>query len=84
MGTRLKDKVAIVTGGARGIGAEIVRELLGMGMTVIAVDLKADLLAALPAALGNPGEKLQTAILTLGMTAGGLAGAVMMLSKHEY
>src|SRR5450756_1793303 len=57
------EKVAIVTGGARGIGAEIVKELLSMGMTVVAVDLKADLLAALPAALGNPGDKLQTAAM---------------------
>ncbi|HAU36847.1 MAG TPA: 3-oxoacyl-ACP reductase, partial [Phycisphaerales bacterium] len=56
------EKVAIVTGGARGIGREIVRELLSMGMTVVAVDLKEDLLAELPAALGNPGEKLATAV----------------------
>ena len=55
------EKVAIVTGGARGIGREIVRELLAMGMTVVAVDLREDLLKELPAALGNPGEKLQTA-----------------------
>ncbi|MCK4601033.1 MAG: 3-oxoacyl-[acyl-carrier-protein] reductase [Phycisphaerae bacterium] len=52
------EKIAIVTGGARGIGLEIVRELLGLGMTVIAVDLRDDLLAELPAALGSPGEKL--------------------------
>jgi 3-oxoacyl-[acyl-carrier protein] reductase len=57
------EKVAIVTGGARGIGAEIVKELLSMGMTVVAVDLKADLLAQLPAALGNPGDKLATAAM---------------------
>ena len=30
-----------------------------MGMTVVAVDLKEDLLAELPAALGDPGEKLR-------------------------
>jgi len=52
------EKVAIVTGAARGIGREIARELLAMGMTVVAVDLKGDLLAQLPAALGNPGDKL--------------------------
>ena len=57
------EKVAIVTGGARGIGREIVKELLSMGMTVVAVDLKEDLLKELPAALGNPGEKLQTAAM---------------------
>jgi len=57
------EKVAIVTGGARGIGAEIVKELLSQGMTVVAVDMKEELLKALPAALGNPGEKLQTAAM---------------------
>jgi 3-oxoacyl-[acyl-carrier protein] reductase len=54
------EKVAIVTGGGRGIGREIVRELLDMGMAVVAVDLapRADAPAGnlndLPAALGNP------------------------------
>ncbi len=52
------DKIAIVTGAGRGIGLEIARELLAAGMTVVAVDLKEDLLADLPEALGNPGEKL--------------------------
>ena len=54
------DKVAIVTGAGRGIGLEIARELLSMGMTVVAVDLQEDLLAQLPESLGSPGEKLQT------------------------
>ena len=52
------DKIAIVTGAGRGIGLEIARELLAAGMTVVAVDLKEDLLAKLPEALGNPGEKI--------------------------
>lgn len=52
------EKVAIVTGSARGIGRAVVAELLGMGMTVVAVDLRDDLLAELPEALGNPGDKL--------------------------
>ncbi len=52
------EKVAIVTGAARGIGAEIARELLSMGMTVVAVDLNEDLLGKLPGLLGDPGEKL--------------------------
>jgi len=53
-------KVAIVTGSARGIGLQIARELLSMGMTVVAVDLKEDLLAELAGQLGDPGEKLET------------------------
>ena len=57
------EKVAIVTGAGRGIGLEIVRELLAGGMRVIAVDIKEDLLGALPEALGNPGERLATRVL---------------------
>ena len=52
------DKIAIVTGAARGIGREIARELLSMGMTVVAADVRDDLLAELAEALGSPGEKL--------------------------
>lgn len=52
------EKIAIVTGAARGIGREIARRLLAMGMTVVAVDLREDLLGELPGALGEPGEKL--------------------------
>jgi len=52
------DKVAIVTGAARGIGREICRELLAMGMTVVAADLLAELFGELAEALGSPGEKL--------------------------
>ena len=57
------EKVAIVTGAGRGIGLEIARELLEMGMTVVAVDLQEDLLAVLPAQLGDPGDKLQTRVM---------------------
>ena len=55
-GIRMADneKVAIVTGAGRGIGLEIVKELLKLGMTVVAVDLKDELLASGPGALGNP------------------------------
>ncbi len=52
------EKVAIVTGASRGIGLEITRELLAAGMTVVAVDIREDLLGELPGNLGNPGEKL--------------------------
>ena len=55
-----QDKVAMVTGGARGIGLEITRELLALGMKVVAVDLREDLLAAMADQLGDPGDKLVT------------------------
>ena len=53
-----KEKVAVVTGAGRGIGLEIVRELLARGMTVVAVDVREDLLAELAANLGEPGERI--------------------------
>jgi 3-oxoacyl-[acyl-carrier protein] reductase len=52
------EKVAVVTGAARGIGLEITRELLAMGMTVVAVDVREDLLAQMGEKLGRPGPKL--------------------------
>ncbi len=52
------EKVAIVTGAARGIGKEIVRELLAAGMTVVAADIQEDLLAELPGEF-NAGEKFE-------------------------
>ncbi len=52
------EKTAIVTGAARGIGREIARELLAMGMTVVAVDLRDDLFGELAESLGEPGGKL--------------------------
>ena len=36
------EKIAIVTGGARGIGLEICKKLLSVGMTVTAVDISAE------------------------------------------
>lgn len=62
------EKVAIVTGGARGIGLEICKELLGMGMTVVAVDIKEDTLAEAAASVGN--EKFHTAVLDVTDSAG--------------
>lgn len=42
MENSLKDKVAIVTGGSRGIGSAIVRELIGRGMKVVFTYLKSE------------------------------------------
>ena len=52
------DRIAIVTGGARGIGLEICRELLDAGMTVVVVDIQESLFDAARESLGEPGGKL--------------------------
>ncbi len=46
-------KVAIVTGGARGIGLEISRELIAAGMTVVVADIQEKLFDSTRAALGK-------------------------------
>ena len=57
------DKIAIVTGGARGIGLEICRELLDAGLTVVAVDIREDLFEQTKASLGDVGGKLDCRML---------------------
>ncbi len=48
----MTDRVAIVTGAARGIGREIVRELVSGGATVVAVDIRAETMADLASDVG--------------------------------
>ncbi len=76
------DKVAIVTGAGRGIGLEIVRELLAAGMKVIAVDIKDDLLSVLPEALGNSGKKLATRVLDVTDSEGFTALVDEVVAEH--
>jgi 3-oxoacyl-[acyl-carrier protein] reductase len=57
-----QEKVALVTGGARGIGLEICRELLSKGMTVVAVDVREETLAQ-AAGMLDAGEKFQTRVM---------------------
>ena len=50
---KLKDKVAIVTGGARGIGEAIVRAYAAEGAHVVIADVEIDAAKALAAELGG-------------------------------
>jgi NAD(P)-dependent dehydrogenase (short-subunit alcohol dehydrogenase family) len=53
--SKLKGRVVLITGGARGIGAETARRLVAKGAKVVLVDLDREPLAALEAELG-PGN----------------------------
>lgn len=53
MPDRFEQQVAVVTGGASGIGLAIVRRLLGEGARVVATDLNEDKLKALETELGS-------------------------------
>ncbi len=76
-------KVAIVTGGAQGIGREIVRGLLADGMTVVAVDMNSEALDELPGELGDPGDALETRVQDV--TDGDGFGALVddVVEKHS-
>jgi NAD(P)-dependent dehydrogenase (short-subunit alcohol dehydrogenase family) len=55
----LAGKVAFVTGGARGLGAAIVRELAGHGVRVMIADVRLDLANVLAEELRDEGERAQ-------------------------
>ena len=59
---RLKDKVAIVTGAASGIGKEIARTFVAVGATVVIADLNRQGAEAAAAALGGAGRALGIAV----------------------
>lgn len=68
MNGRFAGRVAIVTGGASGIGEATVRRLHGEGATVIVADIRADAIAALtgdlgPRAHGHPVDMIDTAAI---------------------
>ncbi len=59
---RLKDKVAIVTGAASGIGKEIARTFVAEGAKVVIADLNRQGAEATAAELGGPGRALGLAV----------------------
>ncbi len=64
----LKDKVAIVTGSARGLGAATARRLAQEGAKVVITDINADLAQATAQALRADG--LSTLLMVLGPEEG--------------
>lgn len=60
MGERLKDKVAVVTGGARGIGEGTVRRFVEEGASVVVADLQAEAGKALATELGATARFIRT------------------------
>ncbi|WP_139334361.1 SDR family NAD(P)-dependent oxidoreductase, partial [Mycobacterium avium] len=58
--TSLRDKVVFITGGARGIGAEVARRLNAKGARLVLTDLNDAELTSLAAELGE--ERVLTAV----------------------
>lgn len=61
-------RLAVVTGGARGIGRAIVLELLGQGRIVAALDIREDQLKDLEEAVGQAGFEVVTRCLDITQT----------------
>jgi NAD(P)-dependent dehydrogenase (short-subunit alcohol dehydrogenase family) len=60
MTRRLEDKVAVVTGGASGIGAATVRRFVAEGARVVIADIQHEQGAALAAELGDATRSVRT------------------------
>jgi NAD(P)-dependent dehydrogenase (short-subunit alcohol dehydrogenase family) len=76
---RFKDKVAIVSGGADGMGAACVEQLAAEGARVFALDVKEDMAKALAARLSGAGarvEALRADVLNETEFKGALATAI--------
>ncbi len=81
-GRELAGKVALVTGGARGLGAEICRVLGAAGATVVAGDVRQDLLEGVVEAIGKDGGRASALALDLADAAAGEAAVRRIVEEH--
>lgn len=80
---QLEERVFVVTGGGNGIGREVVRELLGRGARVAAVDVRADSLAETSALVDAP-DRLSTHVADLADRAAVDALPQAVLAAHGH
>jgi short-subunit dehydrogenase len=76
---RLQDKVVLITGAARGIGAEAARRLVARGARVSLVGLEPDRLAALAGELGERAVWFEADVTDQAAVEGAVAGTVAAL-----
>jgi NAD(P)-dependent dehydrogenase (short-subunit alcohol dehydrogenase family) len=69
----LAGKVGVVTGGASGIGLQILRQLVGEGMSVVALDVNADACAQLRASAAASKEPIRVVTADVGTPEGASA-----------
>jgi NAD(P)-dependent dehydrogenase (short-subunit alcohol dehydrogenase family) len=81
-GRELSGKVALVTGGARGLGAEICRVLGGAGATVVAGDVRRELLDEVVGAIGERGGRASALPVDLTDAAALEAGVRQVVDEH--
>ncbi len=67
---RLDGKIALISGGARGIGAETARKMAEAGATVIIGDVLADSLRQKASEISNAGDKVFALALDVTSEAG--------------
>jgi 3-oxoacyl-[acyl-carrier protein] reductase len=79
----LKDRVAVITGGAQGIGFAIARRLIASGAKVSLWDMKADLLAAAKAELGAAASTVAVNITDYDAVAAGAAQVERELGRID-
>lgn len=70
MGGRLEERVAIITGAARGMGAAMARRFVAEGAHVVAADIDLDAATALAAALDAPPGRVRAVGLDVTSEAG--------------